>query len=63
MKMQCIEVIKELDIPTVIVPTVSKGDNSGELGALVEFGLRACRIRIETRAVFEHRHSTDGPHG
>jgi uncharacterized radical SAM superfamily Fe-S cluster-containing enzyme len=39
MKMQCIEVIKELDIPTVIVPTVSKGDNSDELGALVEFGL------------------------
>ena len=39
MKMKCIEVIKELDIPTVIVPTVSKGDNSDELGALVEFGL------------------------
>ena len=39
MKMKCIEVIKELDIPTVIVPTVSKGDNSDELGDLVEFGL------------------------
>jgi uncharacterized radical SAM superfamily Fe-S cluster-containing enzyme len=39
MKMRCIEVIKELDIPTVLVPTVSKGDNSDELGALVEFGL------------------------
>lgn len=39
MKMRCIEVIKELDIPTVIVPTVSKGDNSDELGDLIEFGL------------------------
>lgn len=39
MKMKCIDVIKELDIPTVLVPTISKGDNSDELGALMEFGL------------------------
>jgi len=32
MKMKCLEVINELDIPTVLVPTVSKGDNSDELG-------------------------------
>ena len=35
MKMKCIEVIKELDIPTVIVPTVSKGDNSDELFVII----------------------------
>lgn len=39
MKMKCLEVIRELDIPTVLVPTVSKGDNSDELGALIELGL------------------------
>ncbi len=43
-KMKCIEVIKELDIPMVLVPTVSKGDNSDELGALVEFGLELDQV-------------------
>ncbi len=38
-KMRAIEVIRELDIPTALVPTVSKGDNSGEIGDLIEFGL------------------------
>jgi uncharacterized radical SAM superfamily Fe-S cluster-containing enzyme len=37
--MKAIEVIRELDIPTVLVPTVSKGDNSDELGDLVNFGV------------------------
>jgi len=44
MKMKCIDVIKELDIPTVLVPTVSKGDNSDELGALVEFGINLDQV-------------------
>jgi uncharacterized radical SAM superfamily Fe-S cluster-containing enzyme len=39
MKMRAIDVIRELDIPTVLVPTVSKGDNSDELGALINFGV------------------------
>jgi hypothetical protein len=39
MKMKCVEVISELDIPVVLVPTVSKGDNSDELGDLVKFGV------------------------
>ncbi|UCE04631.1 MAG: radical SAM protein [bacterium] len=39
MKMKCIDVIKELNIPTVLVPTISKGDNCDELGSLIEFGL------------------------
>ena len=39
MKMKAIDVIRELDIPTVLVPTVSKGDNSDELGDLVNFGV------------------------
>ena len=38
-KMKAIEVIKELDIPTVLVPTISKGDNSDELGDLINFGV------------------------
>ncbi len=61
MKMKAIEVIKELDIPTVIVPTVSKGDNSDELGALVEFGfeLEQCSsIVIQPMA-----HTGDGGDG
>jgi uncharacterized radical SAM superfamily Fe-S cluster-containing enzyme len=39
MKMKCVEVISELDIPTVLVPTISRGDNSDELGALIDFGV------------------------
>ena len=39
MKMKAIDVIRELDIPTVLVPTISKGDNSDELGDLVNFGV------------------------
>ncbi|TMQ05942.1 MAG: radical SAM protein [Deltaproteobacteria bacterium] len=38
-KMKAIEVIRELDIPTVLVPTISKGDNSDELGDLINFGV------------------------
>lgn len=44
MKMKCIERIKEYDIPTVLVPTVSKGDNSDELGALIEYGLELDQV-------------------
>ena len=39
MKMKAVEVIKELDIPVVLVPTISKGDNSDEVGALIDFGV------------------------
>ncbi len=39
MKLQCLERIRELDIPTVLVPTISKGDNDGELGALIQLGV------------------------
>ncbi len=39
MKMKAVEVISELDIPVVLVPTISKGDNSDELGALIDFGV------------------------
>lgn len=39
MKMQCIEKIKEFDIPTVLVPTLSKGDNDDEVGALIQLGM------------------------
>ncbi len=38
-KLQALERIRELDIPTVLVPTVSKGDNDGELGALIQLGV------------------------
>lgn len=44
MKMRCIEVIKQLDIPAVLVPTVSKGDNSDEIGSIIEFGLEIDQI-------------------
>ncbi len=39
MKMKAVEVISELDIPVVLVPTISKGDNSDELGALINFAV------------------------
>ena len=55
MKMKAIEVIRELDIPTVLVPTISKGDNSDELGDLINFG-------VELPAVLEHRDPADGAH-
>lgn len=44
MKMQCIERIAELDIPTVLVSTVSKGDNSDEVGALIDFGVQMDQV-------------------
>lgn len=44
MKMKCLEVIQELDIPMVMVPTVSKGDNDDELGALLELGLQLDQV-------------------
>ena len=44
MKLKCLDHIRELDIPTVLVPTVSKGDNSDELGALVQLGLEMNQI-------------------
>jgi len=44
MKMQCIERIKELDIPTVLVPTISKSDNAEEVGALIDFGVELDQV-------------------
>jgi uncharacterized radical SAM superfamily Fe-S cluster-containing enzyme len=61
MKMKCIEVIKELDIPTVLVPTVSKGDNSDELGALVEFGLEL--DQVSSIVIQPMAHTGDGGDG
>ena len=61
MKMKAIDAIRELDIPTVLVPTVSKGDNSDELGALINFGveLQQCSsIVIQPMA-----HTGDGGDG
>ena len=60
-KMKTIDVIKELDIPTVLVPTISKGDNSDELGDLINFGveLKQCSsIVIQPMA-----HTGDGGDG
>jgi len=61
MKMECIEVIKRLDIPTVLVPTVSKGDNSDELGALVEFGLEM--PQVSSIVIQPMAHTGDGGDG
>ncbi len=61
MKMKAIDVIRELDIPTVLVPTVSKGDNSDELGDLVNFGVELAQcssIVIQPMA-----HTGDGGDG
>jgi uncharacterized radical SAM superfamily Fe-S cluster-containing enzyme len=58
MKMDCIEVIKALDIPTVLVPTVSKGDNTEELGALVEFGLNL--EQVSSIVIQPMAHTGDG---
>ena len=58
MKMKAIDAIRELDIPTVLVPTVSKGDNSDELGALINFGveLQQCSsIVIQPMAAHRRR--------
>ena len=44
MKLKCLDHIRELDIPTVLVPTVSKGDNSDEPGALVQLGLEMNQV-------------------
>ncbi|MBD0326172.1 MAG: radical SAM protein, partial [Pyrinomonadaceae bacterium] len=61
MKMQCLEVIKELDIPTVLVPTVSKGDNSDELGALIELGLEL--EQVSSIVIQPMAHTGDGGDG
>lgn len=44
MKMRCIERITALDIPTVLVATISKGDNSDEIGALIDFGIEMDQV-------------------
>jgi uncharacterized radical SAM superfamily Fe-S cluster-containing enzyme len=58
MKMKCIDVIRELDIPTVLVPTVSKGDNDDELGALMEFGL--AMEQVSSIVIQPMAHTGDG---
>ena len=61
MKMQCLEVIKELDIPTVLVPTVSKGDNCDELGAIVELGINM--QQVSSIVIQPMAHTGDGGDG
>ncbi len=61
MKMKCIETIKELDIPTVLVPTVSKGDNSGELGDLINFGVEL--DQVSSIVIQPMAHTGDGGDG
>jgi uncharacterized radical SAM superfamily Fe-S cluster-containing enzyme len=60
-KMQAIEVIKELDIPTVLVPTISKGDNSDELGDLINFGVELAQC--SSIVVQPMAHTGDGGDG
>jgi uncharacterized radical SAM superfamily Fe-S cluster-containing enzyme len=58
MKMQCIDRIVELDIPTVLVPTLSKGDNTDEIGALIDFG---CELDQVSSVVLQPMaHTGDG---
>jgi len=54
-------VIKELDIPTVLVPTVSKGDNSDELGALIDFGVEL--DQVSSIVIQPMAHTGDGGDG
>ncbi len=61
MKMRCIDVIKELDIPLVLVPTVSKGDNAGELGALIDFGVQL--DQVSSIVIQPMAHTGDGGDG
>ena len=58
MKMKCIERIKELDIPMVMVPTISKTDNSDELGALIDFGISL--DQVSSIVVQPMAHTGDG---
>ena len=61
MKLACIERIRELDIPTVLVPTLSKGDNDDEVGALIEFGVAQPQV---SSIVLQHMaHVGDGGDG
>ncbi len=61
MKLQCLDKVKELDIPTVLVPTISKGDNCAELGALIELGLGLDQV---SSIVFQPMaHTGDGGDG
>ena len=61
MKTKCIERIVELDIPTVLVPTVSKGDNSDELGALIDFGIEL--DQVSSIVIQPMAHTGDGGDG
>lgn len=58
MKLECMEVIKELDIPTVLVPTISAGDNCDELGALIELGLNT--EQVSSIVIQPMAHTGDG---
>lgn len=60
-KMAAIEHIKEFDIPTVLVPTISKGDNSDELGALIEFGV--AMEQVSSIVIQPMAHTGDGGDG
>jgi hypothetical protein len=61
MKMKCIDRIVELDIPTVLVPTVSKGDNTDELGALIQFGVDI--EQVSSIVIQPMAHTGDGGDG
>jgi uncharacterized radical SAM superfamily Fe-S cluster-containing enzyme len=64
MKMKCIDVIRELDIPTVLVPTISKGDNSDEIGALIDFGIGIDQVSSIVLQPMAHTgDGGDGYHG
>ncbi|MCP4448225.1 MAG: radical SAM protein, partial [Myxococcales bacterium] len=61
MKMKCIERIRDLDIPTVLVPTVSKGDNSDEIGAIIDFGV--AMEQVSSVVIQPMAHTGDGGDG
>lgn len=64
MKLRCIERIQALDIPTVLVPTLSKGDNDDEVGALIEFGLKIEQVSSVVLQPMAHvGGGGDGYHG
>ena len=60
-KLRCLEVLRELDIPTVLVPTLSKGDNCHEIGRLIE--LAASSPQISSVVFQPMAHTGDGGDG
>lgn len=60
-KLQAIAHIQEFDIPTVLVPTISAGDNSDELGALIDFGVSL--KQVSSIVIQPMAHTGDGGDG